>query len=113
MTVTDIRKDPAALTMTIASEWNAPIARVWQLWADPRKLERWWGPPTYPATFETFDFQPGGRALYFMTGLAQAGHDVVLGLPLVDLLLGMPLQRVRWHQALVGQDQDAKFSHRA
>src|SRR5690606_5442536 len=38
------------------------------LWADPRQLERWWGPPTYPATFEAFDFTPGGSAAYKMTG---------------------------------------------
>jgi len=68
MSVTDVRKDPTALTMTVASEWDAPIARVWQLWADPRKLERWWGPPTYPATVVEHDLQPGGRVGYFMTG---------------------------------------------
>lgn len=67
MTVTDVRKDPAALTMTVASEWDAPIARVWQLWADPRKLERWWGPPTYPATVVDHDLRPGGKVSYFMT----------------------------------------------
>jgi hypothetical protein len=67
MTVTDVRKDPAALTMTVASEWDAPIARVWQLWADPRKLERWWGPPTYPATVVEHDLRPGGKVSYFMT----------------------------------------------
>ena len=21
------------------------------MWSDPRQLERWWGPPSYPATF--------------------------------------------------------------
>ena len=67
MTVTDIHKDPTALTMTVASEWDAPIARVWQLWADPRKLERWWGPPTYPATVVEHDLRPGGKVSYFMT----------------------------------------------
>jgi uncharacterized protein YndB with AHSA1/START domain len=67
MTVTDIHKDPTALTMTVASEWDAPIARVWQLWADPRKLERWWGPPTYPATVVEHDLSPGGKVSYFMT----------------------------------------------
>lgn len=67
MTVTDIRKDTTALTMTIASQWDAPIARVWQLWADPRKLERWWGPPTYPATVVEHDLRPGGKVSYFMT----------------------------------------------
>jgi uncharacterized protein YndB with AHSA1/START domain len=68
MTVTDVRKDPAALTLTIASEWAAPIAGVWELWADPRKLERWWGPPTFPATVVDHDLRPGGRVTYFMTG---------------------------------------------
>jgi uncharacterized protein YndB with AHSA1/START domain len=67
MTVTELRKDPTALTMTVASEWDAPIARVWQLWADPRKLERWWGPPTYPATVIEHDLRPGGKVSYFMT----------------------------------------------
>jgi uncharacterized protein YndB with AHSA1/START domain len=67
LTVTDVRKDPTALTMTVASEWDAPIARVWQLWADPRKLERWWGPPTYPATVVEHDLRPGGKVSYFMT----------------------------------------------
>ena len=68
MTVTDVHKDPIALTMTVASEWEAPIARVWLLWADPRKLERWWGPPTYPATVVEHDLRAGGRVSYFMTG---------------------------------------------
>lgn len=67
MPVTDIRKDPTALTMTVESEWDAPISRVWQLWADPRKLERWWGPPTYPATVVEHDLRAGGKVTYFMT----------------------------------------------
>ncbi|MGH9216204.1 MAG: SRPBCC family protein, partial [Acidimicrobiales bacterium] len=50
------------------AEFNAPIERVWQLWADPRQLERWWGPPTYPATVVDHDLVPGGTVTYFMTG---------------------------------------------
>lgn len=68
MSVTRVHKDPEALTMTITSEFPAPIDRVWDLWADPRKLERWWGPPTYPATFVDHDLTPGGHVSYFMTG---------------------------------------------
>jgi uncharacterized protein YndB with AHSA1/START domain len=41
---------------------------VWQLRADPRQLERWWGPPTYPATVTSHDLRPGGRVEYHMTG---------------------------------------------
>jgi uncharacterized protein YndB with AHSA1/START domain len=68
MTVTAIRKDPRALTMTIDAEFEATPDRVWQLWADPRQLERWWGPPAYPATVTAHDLRPGGRVEYHMTG---------------------------------------------
>ena len=68
MTVTDVRKDPDALTLTIDAEFETSPERVWQLWADPRQLERWWGPPTYPATVDSHDLRPGGRVEYHMTG---------------------------------------------
>jgi len=68
MTVTAVRKDPAARTMTLEAELDASPERVWQLWADARQLERWWGPPTYPATFTKHDLTPGSRVEYHMTG---------------------------------------------
>ena len=68
MTVTSIDKDLEGLSLTLIADFHAPIERVWELWADPRKLERWWGPPTYPATFQEHDLSPGGGAAYFMTG---------------------------------------------
>jgi|RhiMetdeSRZDD1v2_1073273.scaffolds.fasta_scaffold942365_2 uncharacterized protein YndB with AHSA1/START domain len=67
MTVTAVRKDPERLTLTIEAEFEASAERVWQLWADPRQLERWWGPPTYPATFTKHDLTPGSRVAYQMT----------------------------------------------
>lgn len=68
MTVTNVRKDPESMTMTIDAEFAASAQRVWQLWADPRQLERWWGPPTYPATVDSHDLRAGGRVEYHMTG---------------------------------------------
>ena len=70
MTVTAVRKDPDALTLTLDAEFDAPAERVWELWADPRQLERWWGPPTYPATFTKHDLAPGSQIEYHMTGPA-------------------------------------------
>jgi uncharacterized protein YndB with AHSA1/START domain len=67
MSVTSVDKDFDSLTLTLVAEFDAPIERVWQLWADPRRLERWWGPPTYPATVEEHDLTPGGAVTYFMT----------------------------------------------
>lgn len=54
--------------MTFVAEFDAGVERVWQVWEDPRQLERWWGPPTWPATFERHDFVVGGGSRYFMTG---------------------------------------------
>jgi uncharacterized protein YndB with AHSA1/START domain len=68
MSVTHVQKDTEARTMTITSRFDAPVDRVWQLWSDPRQLERWWGPPTWPATFVEHDLTPGGKVSYFMTG---------------------------------------------
>lgn len=67
MTVTKVHKDPEKLTMTMTVELDATIERAWQLWADPRQLERWWGPPTYPSTFVDHDLTPGAETTYYMT----------------------------------------------
>jgi uncharacterized protein YndB with AHSA1/START domain len=68
MTVVSTTQDQEALTFTIVAELAAPPSRVWQVWSDPRQLERWWGPPTWPATFEEHDLTVGGRCSYSMTG---------------------------------------------
>jgi uncharacterized protein YndB with AHSA1/START domain len=68
MTVVNVQGDVDAKTLTVTAEFDAPIKRVWQLWEDPRQLERWWGPPTYPATVTAHDLTPGGGVSYFMTG---------------------------------------------
>jgi uncharacterized protein YndB with AHSA1/START domain len=68
MSVTSLDKDPDNLTLTLVADFAAPAERVWQLWADPRQLERWWGPPSHPATVEEHDLTPGGDVTYFMTG---------------------------------------------
>jgi uncharacterized protein YndB with AHSA1/START domain len=68
MTVTAVRKDPDRLTMTIEAQFDVSAERAWQLWSDPRQLERWWGPPTYPATFVEHELVPGGTISYYMTG---------------------------------------------
>ena len=68
MTVRAVDRDPVALTLTIVSEFAAPAERVWQVWADPRQLERWWGPPSFPATVVDHDLSAGGRVAYYMTG---------------------------------------------
>ena len=75
MTVVASSKDTEALTMTFVAEFDTGIERVWQLWEDPRQLERWWGPPGWPATFLRHELVPGGESRYYMTGPAGERPD--------------------------------------
>jgi uncharacterized protein YndB with AHSA1/START domain len=68
MSAISVEKDYDSLSLILVADFDAPIERVWQLWADPRQLERWWGPPTHPATVEKHDLAIGGEVTYFMTG---------------------------------------------
>lgn len=68
MPVTSVTKDPEALTLTVVADFPAPVARLWNAYVDPRQLERFWGPPTYPARFTRHDVAVGGRSEYAMTG---------------------------------------------
>ena len=68
MPLTSVTKDAAALTLTVVAEFPVAQQRLWDAYADPRQLERFWGPPSWPATFTLHDFRVGGRAEYFMTG---------------------------------------------
>ncbi|MFL5870777.1 MAG: SRPBCC domain-containing protein [Solirubrobacterales bacterium] len=68
MTITSVDTNYEDLSVTLIADFDAPIDRVWELWSDPRKLERWWGPPSFPATVEKHDLSPGGEVTYLMTG---------------------------------------------
>lgn len=68
MPVVKSEKNAETLTLTLVAEFDRPPAEVWPVWADPRELERWWGPPTWPATVDRHEFEPGGAVRYHMTG---------------------------------------------
>ncbi|MET0297656.1 MAG: SRPBCC family protein [Microbacterium sp.] len=74
MPVTDITTDPEALTLTLVADFAAPVQRLWDAYTDPRQLERFWGPPGYPATFTEFDLAVGSHAKYFMTSPQGESH---------------------------------------
>ncbi len=63
-----LQRDIEAGRLTVVAEYRASVDRVWQLWSDPRQFERWWGPPTYPATVTEHELWAGGTVRYHMTG---------------------------------------------
>lgn len=68
MPVTSVAKDPNALTLTVVADFAVPLRRLWDAYADPREIERFWGPPGWPATFTRHDMTVGGHSSYYMTG---------------------------------------------
>lgn len=67
-TITSVT-DPDALTLTVTAEFaGTTVERLWQLWSDREQLQRWWGPPGWPATFTRHDFTVPNTSIYFMQG---------------------------------------------
>jgi uncharacterized protein YndB with AHSA1/START domain len=68
MPITELVSNAADLTMKIVAEYPVPVERLWEAYADPRQLERFWGPEQWPATFTRHDMAVGGQSQYYMTG---------------------------------------------
>lgn len=68
MPITSVKSDAEALTLTVVGDYPVPVERLWQAYADPRQIERFWGPEEWPATFTRHDMKPGGMSHYYMTG---------------------------------------------
>jgi uncharacterized protein YndB with AHSA1/START domain len=76
MPVTSVESDTEALTMTLVADFPVGPERLWAVFTDPRQLERFWGPPGWPASFTSFSFERGGRARYQMTS---TGGEIARG----------------------------------
>ena len=88
MSVIDVSKDLDALTMTMTAEFVAPVAKVWQVWENPRLLERWWGPTTHPATFA---LRPG-RPLAESTSTPMLAPRCRCSSPMLRLKVNEPIR---------------------
>src|ERR1700733_7588270 len=93
------KKDPENLTLTLVAEFDATPERVWSVWEDPRKLEQWWGPPGWPATFTRHDFVVGGESRYHMTGPEGEVHRSFWRMHVID----KPV-RIEFDNGFVGTD---------
>ncbi len=48
--------------------FNAPRDLVFQMWTDPRHVEKWWGPNGFTTTISEMDVRPGGNWRLVMRG---------------------------------------------
>jgi uncharacterized protein YndB with AHSA1/START domain len=68
MPITSVSSDPATLSLTVIADYPVSVRRLWEAYADPRQLERFWGPVEWPATFTRHDMAVGGESHYIMRG---------------------------------------------
>lgn len=68
MPITDVISNAKDLTLTVIADYPVSVTRLWDAYADPRQLERFWGPVEWPATFTRHDMAVGGYSNYYMTG---------------------------------------------
>jgi uncharacterized protein YndB with AHSA1/START domain len=47
---------------------DAARERVFEAFADPNRLTRWWGPKGFTSTFQEFDLRPGGHWRFVLHG---------------------------------------------
>jgi len=48
--------------------YDAPRELVWNLWTDPERISKWWGPRGFTTTTSKMDLRPGGVWLHVMHG---------------------------------------------
>ncbi len=51
MPITSVASDAMALTLTVVADYPVPVERLWDAYADPRQIEKFWGPEQWPAQF--------------------------------------------------------------
>src|SRR5262245_20010582 len=51
-----------------------PLQRIFEAFARPEVLARWWGPNGFTNSFEIFEFRPGGRWKFVMHGPDGSHH---------------------------------------
>lgn len=56
-------------------ELNAPVEMVYQAFANPLHLKKWWGPNEFTNTIHEFDLRPEGKWLLTMHGPEKGNYE--------------------------------------
>lgn len=54
---------------------NAPLEIVYQAFANPLHLKKWWGPEGFTNTIHEFDLRPGGKWILTMHGPEKGNYE--------------------------------------
>jgi uncharacterized protein YndB with AHSA1/START domain len=71
---TQVTKDFKQKSITVAREFDAPVAEVWRAYTEAQLLDQWWGPAPWRAETRLMHFVPGGHWLYAMVSPGNQKH---------------------------------------
>jgi len=54
--------------IVITREFEAPRQLVWDVWTQPKHVEKWFGPKGFTTRVDKLDFKVGGESSYIMIG---------------------------------------------
>ena len=81
---------------------DAPLERVWQAWADPEQVMRWWGPKYYTCPSARIDLRQGGRYVFAMRAPQEQGAQVSYISGVYKVVV--PMQLLEFGQSLSDED---------
>ena len=67
-TFPDDETAPTGRQIVTTRRFAASREQLFDAWADPARLARWWGPKGFRNTFDTFELRPGGEWRFVMHG---------------------------------------------
>lgn len=70
---------------------QAPLEQVYQAFANPLHLMKWWGPHGFTNTFHEFDLRPGGKWTLTMHGPEKGHYENASQFKTVE-----PLKLITW-----------------
>lgn len=76
MTLRQTPEPPSDAIIESARVLGAPRESVFDAFADPGRLARWWGPAGFRNVFDEFDFRPGGTWRFTMHGPDGSEYDM-------------------------------------
>ena len=62
--------------IAVSRIFDASTEEVWQLWADPENIKRWWGPDKFTCPLVKLDFRVGGTSLVCMKARPEMGGQL-------------------------------------
>lgn len=75
--MTDSTSDQETFDVIVEREFDVPVERLWNSWADPDEVKKWWGPRGFTCPIANVDLREGGRTFVAMQAPEEFGGGLM------------------------------------